>query len=55
MPIVLDFGPCDLPFDLFDLEAPDRLAQGSGVLSPSTLLRTVSLSIGLSNHLLFVV
>ena len=27
---VLNFGPCDLPFDSFDLEALDRLAQGGG-------------------------
>jgi len=42
---ILNFGHCDLPFDL---------AQGGEVVSPSTLLRTVSLSIGLSNHLIFV-
>jgi hypothetical protein len=35
---ILNFGHCDLPFDL---------AQGGGVVvSPSTLLRTVSLSNG---------
>jgi hypothetical protein len=43
---ILNFGHCDLPFDL---------AQGGGVVSPSTLLRTVSLSNGLSNHLVFVI
>jgi hypothetical protein len=42
----LYFGHCNLPFDL---------AQGGEVVSPSTLLRTVSLSNGLSNHLLFVI
>jgi hypothetical protein len=41
---ILNFGHCDLPFDL---------AQGGEVVSPSTLLRTVSLSNGLSNHLVF--
>jgi hypothetical protein len=25
---ILNFGHCDLPFDSFDLEALDRLAQG---------------------------
>jgi hypothetical protein len=25
---ILNFGQCDLPFDSFDLEALDRLAQG---------------------------
>ena len=43
---ILNFGHCDLPFDL---------AQGGEVVSPSTLLRTVSLSNGLSNHLVFVI
>jgi hypothetical protein len=42
---ILNFDHCDLPFDL---------AQGGEVVSPSTLLRTVSLSNGLSNHLVFV-
>jgi hypothetical protein len=43
---ILNFSHCYLPFDL---------AQGGEVVSPSTLLRTVSLSNGLSNHLVFVV
>jgi hypothetical protein len=43
---ILNFNHCDLPFDL---------AQGGEVVSPSTLLRTVSLSNGLSNHLAFVI
>ena len=38
---ILNFGHCDLPFDWLR------------VVSPSTLLRTVSLSNGLSNHLEF--
>ena len=42
---IWNLGHCDLPFDL---------AQGGEVVSPSTLLRTVSLSNGLSNHLVFV-
>ena len=41
---ILNFGYCDLPFGF---------AQGGEVVSPSTLLRTVSLSNGLSNHLVF--
>jgi len=43
---ILNLGHWDLPFDL---------AQGGKVVSPSTLLRTVSLSNGLSNHLIFVI
>ena len=27
---ILNFSHCDLPFDSFDLEALDRLAQGGG-------------------------
>jgi hypothetical protein len=27
---ILNFGHCDLPFDSFDTEALDRLAQGGG-------------------------
>ena len=32
--VILNFGDCDLPFDSFDLEALDRLAQGGELVEP---------------------
>ena len=31
---ILNFGHWDLPFDSFDLEALDRLAQGGEIIEP---------------------